>query len=90
MQTESTCERRQALATGLGQFVNAVNRANFHALRGIKEALAFHAEVGINHEHVFAFRDGFAGTFRFACPAGNASFVNGHGHGKSPQALRKQ
>jgi hypothetical protein len=51
---------------------------------------AFHAKISVNHENLFALGNGLGRALRLASRAGNAGFVNGHGHGKSPQTLEEQ
>jgi hypothetical protein len=51
---------------------------------------AFYAEIGVNHENLFSLGNGLGRALRLAGRAGDAGFVNGHGHGKSPQTLEQQ
>jgi len=64
------------------RFNDAIYRTDGNALGRIVMAFAFDAGCLVdNIQNAIAFADGFGGTFRYACAAGDAIFSDLHGHG---------
>jgi hypothetical protein len=65
--------------------MDAVHRADFHALGSIEMSNTFDTGGGIDHKDIVAFGDRLGRAFRFAGTACNTGFVNGKSHGILPQ-----
>jgi len=64
------------------RFDDALDRAGADTFWRISVTFAFDAGCLVdNIQNAVAFADGFGGTFRYACAAGDAIFSDLHGHG---------
>ena len=73
------CKSLAARYSPLG-FLDALDRANFHARGGRVVAFALDADVGVDDVNNVAFTDRLSGAFRFASAARNAIIQNFHCH----------